>query len=154
MGAESKKPPGTWQSALSVASEVLAKWGLVKESYVYRNGSGLFNANRFSSHQLVTVLRAVYLDSSIRPEFLSQLAIGGVDGTIKSNFREKAAFRRVRAKTGTLDDVSALSGYVFDEQGRRPIAFSIMVNDASGYVSASRTYQERIVTEIAKFLNP
>jgi D-alanyl-D-alanine carboxypeptidase/D-alanyl-D-alanine-endopeptidase (penicillin-binding protein 4) len=154
MGAEAEKGPGTWPAAVAAAAEILAAWGLDKKQYVYRNGSGLFDANRFSARQLVTVLRFAYLDSSIRPEFLSQLATGGVDGTIKSRYRDKAALRRVRAKTGTLADVSALSGYVFDEKGQRPVAFSIMINDAKGYISSSRSYQERIVTAIARFLNP
>ena len=153
MGAESTGGPGTWEASVSAVAETLAGWGMDEKSYVYRNGSGLFDANRFSARQLVAVLRAAYLDSTIRPEFISQLATGGVDGTIKSRYQARAARRYVRAKTGTLDDVSTLSGYVFDAQGRRPIAFSILVGDASGYVSASRAYQERIVTAIASFLN-
>jgi D-alanyl-D-alanine carboxypeptidase/D-alanyl-D-alanine-endopeptidase (penicillin-binding protein 4) len=154
IGAESGEGPGTWEKSIAAAAEVLDGWGIPADSYTYRNGSGLFDANLFSARQIVTVLRAVYLDSELRPEFLAQLATGGVDGTIKERYRHPSARRRVRAKTGTLADVSALSGYVFDGQGRRPVAFSILVNKAPGYVSAARSYQEKIVTAIAKFLNP
>ena len=91
---------------------------------------------------------------AIRPEFLTQLATGGVDGTLRSRYRHKASLRKVRAKTGTLASVSTLSGYVLDAKGDNAIAFSILVNNASGYVSAARAYQEKIVTAIAKFLNP
>lgn len=153
IGAESNKGPGTWEGSLETAAGVLAGWGLEPKSYVYRNGSGLFDANRFSPKQFTSVLRAVYLDAKIRPEFLSQLAIGGADGTVSSRYRDKAAAGMVRAKTGTLNDVSTLSGYVFDKTGRNPIAFSILVNNAAGYVSASRAFQEKIVTAIAKHLN-
>jgi len=153
MGAEAVEGPGTWTAAVAAVEEVLDAWGLPRGTYTYRNGSGLFDANRFSARQLARVLRAAYLDSGVRPEFLSQLAIGGVDGTIASRFGKEPALRRVRAKTGTLADVSALSGYVFDREGRRPIAFSILVNDAPGYVSAARAYQERIVTAVAEFLD-
>ncbi|MCP4674936.1 MAG: D-alanyl-D-alanine carboxypeptidase/D-alanyl-D-alanine-endopeptidase [Deltaproteobacteria bacterium] len=154
IGAEEEKGPGTWKGALDAAGKILGTWGLESESYVYRNGSGLFDANRFSARHFTALLRGAYLDSGIRPEFLSQLATGGTDGTIKSRYGGERVRRRVRAKTGTLADVSTLSGYVFDPEGRRPIAFSILVNNASGYVSASRAYQEKIVTAIAKFLNP
>ena len=154
MGAEATKGSGTWASALTAAGQILGSWGLAEGSYVYRNGSGLFDANRFSALQMTQVLRAAYLDAEIRPEFLSQLAVGGVDGTIKSRYSSAAARRRVRAKTGTLDDVSTLSGYVFDAAGNCPIVFSILVNNASGYVSSARAYQEKIVTAIAEFLNP
>jgi D-alanyl-D-alanine carboxypeptidase/D-alanyl-D-alanine-endopeptidase (penicillin-binding protein 4) len=154
MGAEAGDGPGTWQQAVGAAAEVLDGWGIPAGSYTYRNGSGLFDANLFSARQLVRVLRSAYLDSELRPEFLAQLATGGIDGTIKERYRHPAARRHVRAKTGTLADVSALSGYVLDAEGRRPIAFSIMVNKAPGYVSAARAYQEKIVTAIAKQLNP
>jgi len=154
MGAETGKGPATWASATEAAAVVLEKWGLARGSYTYRNGSGLFDADRFSARQFVKVLRGAYLDTAIRPEFLTQLATGGVDGTIGERYRGPATKRHVRAKTGTLQDVSALSGYVFDAEGRRPIAFSILVNKADGYVSSARTYQEKIVTAIAEFLNP
>ncbi len=154
IGAEAGKGPGTWDLATKQVSQVLAQWGLAEGTYTYRNGSGLFDANRFSARHFVQVLRGAYLDSGIRPEFLSQLATGGVDGTIKSRYRNKSARRYVRAKTGTLADVSALSGYVFDRSGTHPIAFSILVNRAPGYVSVARGYQEKIVTVIARALNP
>ncbi len=154
IGAETKEGPGTWEGALESAKETLAAWGLDPKSYIYRNGSGLFDANRFTAKQFTTVLRQVYLDSHIRSEFLSQLAVGGVDGTLQSRYKDAAAKQQVRAKTGTLADVSTLSGYVFDREGRRPIAFSILINKAPGFISAARAYQEKVVTAIAKYLNP
>ncbi len=153
IGAELVPGPGTWAGALEQTQKVLAEWGLEPGSYVYRNGSGLFDANRFSARQLTRVLEGAYKDAAIRPELLTQLAIGGVDGTIRSRFSGNTTRRLVRAKTGTLADVSALSGYVLDETGRSAIAFSIIVNDAQGYISASRALQERIVTAIADVVN-
>ena len=154
MGAEASKDAGTWEKAVGEVERVMAGWGIPAGSYVYRNGSGLFDADKISTSQLVKVLRSVYLNSEIRPEFLAQLATGGVDGTIASRYKRASAKRHVRAKTGTLSDVSALSGYVLDKGGQHPIAFSILVNKAPGYVSAARRYQEEIVTAIANFLNP
>jgi len=153
IGAEAGKGPGTWANATAEVASVLASWGLAPGSYTYRNGSGLFDANRVSARQLVRLLCGAYLDVAIRPEFLTQLATGGADGTIGERYRGPSTKRRVRAKTGTLADVSALSGYVFDAEGRRPVAFSILVNKAPGYVSAARGYEEKIVTAIAGFLN-
>lgn len=154
IGAESGKGPGTWAGSFEETAKVLASWGLEAKSYVYRNGSGLFDANRFSPKQLTTILRAAYMDASIRPEFVSHLAVGGVDGTVEERYQDRAVKGMVRAKTGTLNDVSTLSGYVFDKNGEHPIVFSILVNDASGYVSASRSFQEKMVTAVAKHLNP
>lgn len=154
MGAETSRGPGTWAAATEACAGVLETFGVARGTYTYRNGSGLYDGDLFSARQLVRVLRGAYLDPSIRPEFLTQLATGGADGTIGERYRGPATKRRVRAKTGTLADVSTLSGYVLDAEGRNPIAFSILVNKAPGYVSAARGYQERIVTAIAAFLNP
>lgn len=153
MGGNAEKEPGTWAAALTSAKSVLTDWGIEPKSYVYRNGSGLFDADRFSPRIFTDVLVAAYKDASIRPEFVSQLATGGIDGTIASRYRGPETQRHVRAKTGTLADVSTLTGYVFDKEGHHPIAFSILVNNCAGYVSSSRGFQERIVTAIAKFLN-
>ncbi|MBN2342448.1 MAG: D-alanyl-D-alanine carboxypeptidase/D-alanyl-D-alanine-endopeptidase [Deltaproteobacteria bacterium] len=153
IGAESAPGPGTWEGATEAVAKQLTAWGVKKGTYKYRNGSGLFSANAFSANHFCAVLRAAYLDTTIRPEFLSQLATGGADGTIKSRYQHSSTKRYVRAKTGTLDSVSALSGYVLDETGQHPIAFSILVNNASGYVAAARKYQEDIVTAIARYLN-
>jgi D-alanyl-D-alanine carboxypeptidase/D-alanyl-D-alanine-endopeptidase (penicillin-binding protein 4) len=154
IGAERGKGQGTWEGAFEEASKVLAQWGVQPKTYVYRNGSGLFDADRFSPKQFTAVLRAAYLDSSIRPEFVSQLAVGGVDGTVEARYQDRATKGLIRVKTGTLDDVSTLSGYVFDQKGDHPAAFSILINNAEGYVSASRSFQEKIVTAVAKYLNP
>ncbi len=154
IGAERGQGVGTWEGSIDEASKVLAEWGVQPKTYVYRNGSGLFDADRFSPKQFTAVLRAAYLDSRIRPEFVSQLAIGGVDGTVESRYQDRAVKGLIRVKTGTLNDVSTLSGYVFDQKGESPIAFSILINNAEGYVSASRSFQEKVVTAVAKYLNP
>jgi len=146
--------PATWDRAVEVVASVLAGWGIGRDACTYRNGSGLYDADRFSARQLVQVLRRAYLDPEIRPEFLAQLATGGVDGTIAGRFRSPPARGRVRAKTGTLAGVSALSGYVFDAEGRSPLAFSVLVNGAWEDGTAARRCQDRIVAVLADFLNP
>jgi D-alanyl-D-alanine carboxypeptidase/D-alanyl-D-alanine-endopeptidase (penicillin-binding protein 4) len=154
IGAETAESPATWDAATSAVEKVLEGWGIKPGSYQYKNGSGLFNANKVSASQFCRVLVGAYSDIGIRPEFLAQLATGGVDGTIGARYRSDVTKRHVRAKTGTLSSVSALTGYVFDKKGEHPIAFSILVNKAAGYVFAARNYQEKLVTAIAKFLNP
>ena len=74
---------------------------------------------------LSSLLRTIYYDLSVAPEFLSSLAIGGIDGTISNRFQGTDAVGLVRAKTGTLNGVSALSGYVGDKGD--VLIFSIFV---------------------------
>ena len=65
---------------------------------------------------------------------MASLAIMGVDGTTRSRNRETAAERYVRAKTGTLNGISALSGYA-GTVGRAPLAFSILINLTEAYTT-------------------
>lgn len=145
--------PGTWDRAREAAQRYLDTVGLGRDAYQLVNGSGLFDANRYSPRQLVTVLRAVWQDQTIRSEFVAQLATGGVDGTLEGRFRRAPAVRNVRAKTGTLASVTALSGYVLAPGGRHTVAFSILINNARGRVARGRALQEELVTAVAAHLH-
>ena len=67
----------------------------------------------------------------LAPEYLSSVGIAGKDGTLRYRFEGSEAVGRLRAKTGTLENVSALSGYVQSVGGER-FAFSVLVNDFPG----------------------
>jgi D-alanyl-D-alanine carboxypeptidase/D-alanyl-D-alanine-endopeptidase (penicillin-binding protein 4) len=102
------------------------------------NGSGLFDANRVSATTLARALVAGFGDPAIGPELVAQLAVGGVDGTLRSRFREYRQSRRVRAKTGTLNDVDALSGYALASDGQHGAAFAAIVSGVSDHSQARR----------------
>jgi D-alanyl-D-alanine carboxypeptidase/D-alanyl-D-alanine-endopeptidase (penicillin-binding protein 4) len=152
MGAQ-RAGAGSWDRATAAVADYLAEIGLQPNEYQYTNGSGLFDANRFSPRQMATLLRAVWQDQTIRSEFIAQLATGGVDGTLRTRFREAPALRNVRAKTGTLAAVTALSGYVLAPNGRAPIAFSILVNGARGRLAHGRRLQNELAEAVAASLH-
>lgn len=152
IGAEAKGKPGTAQKGIESVQEVLASAGIDPTQVTYRNGSGLYSANKVAPSHLTAVLRHAYLQPEIRPEFVAHLATGGADGTLLHRYHDEDARRRVRAKTGTLRDTSALSGYVLAPHGRSTVCFSIIVNKAPGRVAVFRSFQEKLVTAIAKFL--
>jgi D-alanyl-D-alanine carboxypeptidase/D-alanyl-D-alanine-endopeptidase (penicillin-binding protein 4) len=132
MGAELQGAPGSFQKGIEVVESFLERdVGIPRGTYVMKNGSGLNDTNRFSASQLTRILRHMYERSPIAPEFLSSLGIAGKDGTLKYRFEGSDAVGRLRAKTGTLENVSALSGYVQAAGGERFI-FSMMVNDYPG----------------------
>lgn len=105
--------------------------GIPRGTYVMKNGSGLNDANRFSATQLNQLLRHMVQRFPFSPEYLSSVPIAGKDGTLKYRFEGSDAVGRLRAKTGTLESVSALSGYVTSAGGER-FTFSIMANDFAG----------------------
>ncbi len=142
--------PATFDGALAREREQLRAWGIPLEGMQLGNGSGLYDTNRVSPAQLTALLAAVYQDLRIRPDYLASLAIMGVDGTTRSRLRETPAQGWIRVKTGTLDGVSALSGYVA-APGRKPIVFSILLNGMKrSDTSKARKVQDRIAQLLAQ----
>lgn len=140
--------PATFEGALRRVREHLDLIGVPLEGLRLGNGSGLYDTNRISAAQLATLLAAVYRDLRVRPDYLASLAIMGVDGTTRNRLRRSSRAGWVRAKTGTLDGVSALSGYA-GAPDRDPIAFSILLNG----LRRSDTSQARAVqNEVAELL--
>jgi D-alanyl-D-alanine carboxypeptidase/D-alanyl-D-alanine-endopeptidase (penicillin-binding protein 4) len=131
LGAELRGVPGTWTKGLDVAQDLLAEMGLPRGTYQLRNGSGLNDTNRFSAQQMTALLVAVWKKFPVAAEFVSSLGIAARDGTMRLRMEGTDAAGRLRAKTGTLDKVTALSGYVQSLGGER-FVFSILVNDWSG----------------------
>ncbi|HZI12798.1 MAG TPA: D-alanyl-D-alanine carboxypeptidase/D-alanyl-D-alanine-endopeptidase [Myxococcus sp.] len=132
MGAEARGAPGSFTKGVEVVEQFLEREvGIPRGTYVMKNGSGLNDANRFSAAQVNRLLRHMYERFPFAPEYLSSVPIAGKDGTLKYRFEGSEAVGRLRAKTGTLESVSALSGYVTSAGGER-FSFSMMANDFAG----------------------
>jgi D-alanyl-D-alanine carboxypeptidase/D-alanyl-D-alanine-endopeptidase (penicillin-binding protein 4) len=148
LGGEAKHRPAKSAEAGEVVAEFLDRIGASDPGVVFKNGSGLFDADRVTAYSTASLLRWAWRDPQVEPEYLAQLAVGGVDGTLHKRFRNELTKRRVRAKTGTLDDAIALSGYVLRE-GRGPIAFSILYNRVAGKQDVARRRADKLVELIA-----
>lgn len=132
LGAEGKGVPGSHPKGVEVVEDFLEREvGVARGSYVMKNGSGLNDANRFSAAQTNKLLVYMMEHFNVMPEFVGSVGIAGKDGTLKFRFEGSDAVGKLRAKTGTLETVSALSGYVQSVGGER-FVFSIMVNDFPG----------------------
>jgi len=126
MGAEVSGAPGTFDNGLAVARGWLEqRVGLAPGSYIFGNGSGLNDVNRFSARQIAQLVRAVNSDYEIATEWFTSLAVAGTQGTIGSRMKDTPAKRHLRAKTGTLRGVSALSGTVARPNGD-VVIFSVL----------------------------
>lgn len=134
---------GNTKSGVQVLKSYLKEWGLSESQIKVFNGSGLSRNNRISATALNQILAEAYRDHRVRSDFIASLAVGGVDGTLKSRMKQKELIGNVKAKTGTLHDVAALSGYMEASSGQ-PYAFTILLNGAVGGRSAYRI-QEAIL---------
>ncbi len=149
MGAEVYGAPGNWENTRKAIDAFLQEQvGLERGSYQIANASGLHDVNRFSPRQIVRVLDYMYQKPQLRPEFVASLAVAGGTGTLAERMRDTDATRLVRAKTGTLSDASALSGYVTTKSGDT-LAFSILVNDYKPPVSDVWRAQDRMGAALA-----
>jgi D-alanyl-D-alanine carboxypeptidase/D-alanyl-D-alanine-endopeptidase (penicillin-binding protein 4) len=112
------------------------------------DGSGLSRGNRASPREVVDLLEAMNeLDSTeFGDQYIDSLAIAGRDGTLATRMRRGPARSRCMGKTGTLSNVSALSGYCENRSGET-IAFSILMNNV--YPGSARGLQDAMVQAIA-----
>ncbi len=121
------KGQGSSVTGMQVVREYLEGLGPLEPGTRLVNGSGLFDANRLSAALLIRVLKNAHADPRLSPEFFSQLAVGGVDGTLRSRFRSHRRDRAIRAKTGTLRDAVSLCGTI-QRPGRSPLAFAALID--------------------------
>ncbi|HWO22970.1 MAG TPA: D-alanyl-D-alanine carboxypeptidase/D-alanyl-D-alanine-endopeptidase [Kofleriaceae bacterium] len=154
LGAETKGTPGpaTWADGTAALAVQLAKLGLPPGSYRSDNGSGLFASSEVSARQLLVLLAAAHRDYRVGPDLVASLPIGGQDGTLARRWAGRPAQGRVRAKTGTLDKVSSLAGYVGVDGGHL-LAFAILTNDIpAGQRAVIRAMVDEMVDALAAYL--
>ena len=133
---------GTTEKATQVMTDSLAAMGITKESLAIYDGSGLSRLNLISPSQVVQVLDYM----SHHPYFAyyyRSLPTAGVNGTLMKRMRNTPAENNVRAKTGTLTHMVALSGYFEDGEGGLA-AFSIMSNNSLGSASEMRSLEDAL----------
>jgi D-alanyl-D-alanine carboxypeptidase/D-alanyl-D-alanine-endopeptidase (penicillin-binding protein 4) len=126
---------GSVEAGLEAMDDFLAGIGISKAGnmnadHQFTDGSGLSRATLVAP-QAITKLLAYMNQNKYREQWFNLLPIGGEDGTLGSRFSGHPEARNIRAKTGTLDHVRAISGYVESpEHGR--VAFSFLVNNFEG----------------------
>ena len=119
--------PGTAAAGRQVVRETLAKWGISADSFVMSDGSGLSRYDYVTADTIVTILKHVWQDEKLRGPFLAALPTSAYDGTLSGRMRDTPLAGRVQAKTGTISNMRALSGYLTTNSGER-IVFSIIAN--------------------------
>ncbi len=147
LGAEFKAA-GTDEAGLQVVREFLMKAGIDCDKISLNDGCGLSRDNLMTPHFQISLLQYLFT----RPYFglfLNTLAISGVDGTLKNRLSKKQVKGCIYAKTGSLNEVCNISGYMITKSGRN-LVFCIFVNN----VKTSKTRVRRTIDEIcALFAN-
>jgi len=137
IAATKRGQPGSAREGIMIVNTYLAANGIDTNRIAIADGSGLSRYNLTSPATVVALLTAMYRDSVNFPVFFHTLPVAGVDGTIDSRMKRTPAEGNLRAKTGTLSAVTALSGYVKSADGEM-LAFSILMQN---YPASSRSYR-------------
>lgn len=138
---------GTPEASAVAVREALGAIGVDTVGLVQIDGSGLASGNRVSARSFVDVIGRMS-DGPLWPEYWATLPRAGTRRELGRMYRTAAA-DNLRAKTGTIEGVSALSGLVRSRDGER-LAFSIMVNETPSETRAKRV-ENQIGTRLAEF---
>jgi D-alanyl-D-alanine carboxypeptidase/D-alanyl-D-alanine-endopeptidase (penicillin-binding protein 4) len=136
---------GTTAAGAAVVRRVLAEARIPLEGVVIADGSGLSLLDRTTATSLLSLLVAAWNDPVLRLPFWSALPLAGEQGTLEHRLQTAPARGAVRAKTGTTNEASALSGYVRDRY-----AFVVLQNGAPVAAWAARKAQDRFATALAR----
>ena len=140
-----QRSAGTSAAGATETRELLSGAGIPLPGVRMADGSGLSFYDRWTAAGLTDLLRTMWRDPDLRPCLSNALPIAGVTGTLRYRLRTGPAYRFVRAKTGTTDNASALSGFV----GTRYV-FSILENGAPVKVKRAQATQNRFVQVLAR----
>lgn len=133
MAAEKLGAPATEAKGATVIKEWLASKSIKADELVIENGSGLSRIERISAAHLGQLLVSAY-SSPVMPEFMASLPILAQDGTVKKRLNDSLAANHAHLKTGSLDGVSAIAGYVLDANNHRHVMV-MLVNHAKAAFS-------------------
>ncbi|MFQ5650185.1 MAG: D-alanyl-D-alanine carboxypeptidase/D-alanyl-D-alanine-endopeptidase [bacterium] len=148
VGAELKGTPGTAKKGLAVVKEFLHEAGVDTTALSLADGSGSSRYNQISPDHIMKVLQAMHKDFRLQAEFKASLPIAGVDGTLRHRMKTTPAEGKLRAKTGNLRGVSALSGYTTTATGEL-LAFAMIMEHFVARNALVKQVQDRIGSVIS-----
>src|SRR5690606_13158119 len=145
LGAERGAQPATAQSSAETLVAHLAARRLAMPELVLENGAGLSRYERVSADSLSKLLQTAWFEPTM-PDFVSSLAILGVDGTLRRRVRGEVAQGRGRLKSGSLRDVRSMAGYIQGNSGRRYVVVSLINDDKAAQANA---FHDRLFNWVA-----
>jgi D-alanyl-D-alanine carboxypeptidase/D-alanyl-D-alanine-endopeptidase (penicillin-binding protein 4) len=117
---------------------------------IQRDGSGLSRYDYVTADALVTILTHVHNDERLRGPFEASLPVAGRDGTLANRMKGTPAEGNARAKTGSMSNVRALSGYLTTANGE-PLVFAILANNFETAADVVNKATDDIVVRLAQF---
>lgn len=147
--------PGSWDSGASVirmmVSQKLGPQAVTGATIV--DGSGLSRLNAVSTRSLGSWLGALAKDERAGDAFVATLPVPG-EGTLEKRFRGKKPSSEVRGKSGFINGVRSLSGYLTAKDSGRRVAYSIIMNNVPGqFGGEAKDLHEDIIQVLDQWLS-
>jgi D-alanyl-D-alanine carboxypeptidase/D-alanyl-D-alanine-endopeptidase (penicillin-binding protein 4) len=140
---------GSADSGAAVVSRQLITWGAEPDGFFVYDGSGMSRHDLVSPETIVRTLVAIQRDTAFQV-FYDALPVAGVDGTLRTRMVGTRAAGNMHAKTGTLEFVRSLSGYVIDADGDR-LVFSLLHNHFTVSVDSVSKFQNAVGVLLANY---
>ena len=141
IAGEKTYPPATESKGFDAVKSWLNNKGILANELVVENGSGLSRIERISAEHLGQMLVSAY-NSPVMPEFIASQPILAVDGTVQKRLKDSPYAGRAHLKTGSLDGVSSIAGYVLDARNKRHVVV-MMINHVKA--GASKAAQDALI---------
>lgn len=141
---------GTSSGGEKVIKEFLRGQGIPSDRLVIADGSGVSRYNLTNADTIARLLVAVSRDQANFPLFAAALPLAGKDGTLMNRMKGTPAECRVKAKTGTMQGVSALAGYTVTADAE-PVAFAMIVENFVGPEQRVRKFLDRIAVLLSSY---
>ena len=140
---------GSADAGAEIMTGQLREWGVDSTEVVVYDGSGLSRHDLVTPRTMVKVLSAMQKDTAFSV-YYDSFPIAGVDGTIRSRMKGTPAENNLRGKTGTIEFVRSLSGYVDTAEGQR-LVFSFLSNHFTTPVSEITRVQDAVGALLASY---
>lgn len=150
MDHQVSRRPGTASGGSLAVRNHLESRNISPDRLVIADGSGVSRYNLTNAETIVSLLQSVYHDQDLFPLFYDALPIAGRDGTLAKRMKKSPAEGNLRAKTGTMSGVSALSGYLATADGEL-LAFSMIIQNFSGPHNTATGIQDQIAEILCRF---
>jgi D-alanyl-D-alanine carboxypeptidase/D-alanyl-D-alanine-endopeptidase (penicillin-binding protein 4) len=118
LSSEVLGPPGTEAGGRDVIAKWLAAKDLEPSELALENGAGLSRESRITAADMAALLQFAWVQPYM-PEYLASMSLTGLDGTLSRRFGDSDLVGKAHLKTGSLDHVTAIAGYVQARSGRR-----------------------------------
>ncbi len=143
-----KKKHVSASDGVEIIGHLIRRMGYEPKDYCIVDGSGVSLYNYISPDLLLAFLKYAYARPEVYTVLKESLPIAGVDGTLQYRMRGKSAYKKVRAKTGTVTGISSLAGFARTPDNH-VLAF-VIINQNVLKAREARAFQDKVCVELCR----